>query len=58
MLHDRVKPQIAIYSDDVISGHKPLALLEDPQQLELDQFLTAKEAPISDELLSPPHERK
>jgi hypothetical protein len=43
MLKDGARPQIAISLDDIVLGHRPLALYDDPTDLELDYILAEDE---------------
>ena len=52
LLQDGNNPQIAVSSDDFVSGHKPIALLDGTGQEEQDMLGKVEEEPVSEEMLT------
>lgn len=51
LLHDGVKPQIAMFSDDFFDGHAQIALIEDVIQQGKDQIGSSPDEGVSSELI-------
>jgi len=51
LLQDGIKPRIVITSDDIVSGHQQIVLMDTPMP-EVDTLWKVEEEPVSNEMLT------